>query len=132
MGPEKAVQVAVAVLRHEGALLIGQRPPGVPLAGLWEFPGGKVRPGETPAQAAARECREETGLEALIEGEYPAVEYAYDFGRLELRFFAARPRSAETAPRPPFRWVPAAHLADYPFPPANAALLKLLQQEFHA
>ena len=52
------VEIAIAVVEHEGRFLIGLRPPGAPLAGLWEFAGGKLEPGETPQMAAARECLE--------------------------------------------------------------------------
>jgi mutator protein MutT len=58
----KPIAVAIAVLEHNGKFLVGVRPPGVPLAGLAEFPGGKIDLGETPEAAAIRECREETGL----------------------------------------------------------------------
>lgn len=123
-----AKRIAVAVVQNEGSYLIGQRPVGVPLAGLWEFPGGKVEPGETAEQAAARECFEEAGLEVTVGQEYPSVVYEYDHGRLELHFFACRPRSIAPSPRPPYRWAPAAELSNYRFPEANATLLaKLIQ-----
>ncbi|MBI3839784.1 MAG: NUDIX domain-containing protein, partial [Planctomycetia bacterium] len=57
----RPVEIAVAVVEGDGKFLIGQRETGVPLAGLWEFPGGKVEPGEPAENAAIRECLEETG-----------------------------------------------------------------------
>lgn len=120
-------QVAIAVVEHQGHYLIGQRPSGVPLAGLWEFPGGKIEPGETPKVAALRECREEAGLDVVVTGTYPTVEHQYDHGRVHLAFFACRPADLRQRPKPPFEWVAAARLADYKFPPANTALLEYLK-----
>jgi 8-oxo-dGTP diphosphatase len=102
------------------------RPPGVPLAGFWEFPGGKVRADETPADAALRECREETGLSIELRGAYPDVVHQYDHDRLRLFFFAAACVSDHTEQRAPFVWVPRAQLAQLTFPPANAALIAYL------
>lgn len=123
--PER-VLIAVAVVEHEGSYLIGQRPRGAPLAGFWEFPGGKVQPGETAAQAAQRECAEETSLDVVVCGEFPTVVYAYPHGQHELRFFACRLAHTPQAPRAPYRWVPVRELAAYEFPPANAGLIALL------
>jgi 8-oxo-dGTP diphosphatase len=123
--------IAIAVVEHDGRYLIGRRPEGVPLAGLWEFPGGKVEPDETPAAAAARECREESGLDVAIGPPYPAVVHQYNHDRLQLHFFAARPLDPESPPREPFRWVAGHELADYPFPEANAALVQYLIDRVH-
>lgn len=128
MMPELVAKlIAVAVVLREDLVLIGQRPPGVPLAGMWEFPGGKVKSGETPAAAAARECLEETGLEVEIGDEYPCVTHDYPHGRVELHFFRCTPHDSAQAPQPPFRWTPLAELHGYEFPPANAGLLAELR-----
>ena len=119
-------RIAIAVVEHEDQFLVGQRPEGVPLAGCWEFPGGKVEAAETPEQAAARECFEETGLSVIVGEPYPAVAHQYDHAKVELHFFACRPVEASPTPRPPFRWVPRAMLAQITFPPANQALLSYL------
>ena len=121
--------IAVAVVRHHGRVLIAQRPIDVPLAGLWEFPGGKVREGENPSAAAARECREETGLEVCIGPLYEEVVYPYQHGTLRLSFFAATPTDPAQTPREPFRWVAIPDLAHYEFPPANIGILAKLLQE---
>ena len=122
------VEIAVAVVEQEGKFLIGLRPADVALAGLWEFPGGKVETGETAADAAVRECLEEAGLTVRITGAYPETEHDYRHARVRLHFFACVPVE-QTRPLPTrFRWVNAAELKGYEFPPANGALLKLLGQ----
>ena len=125
----ECVQVGIAVVEHAGCVLIGCRPEGTPLAGQWEFPGGKVRPGETPAQAAARECREETGLDVIPGLLVAEVEHAYAHGLVQLSFFRAVPTAAEPRPREPFRWVPIGTLDQYQFPPANARILARLLRD---
>ncbi|MBW3596318.1 MAG: (deoxy)nucleoside triphosphate pyrophosphohydrolase [Planctomycetes bacterium] len=121
-----ATLIAIAVVEHEGRFLIGQRPAGAALAGLWEFPGGKVEAGETAIEAAVRECREETGLEAEVIGEYPPHVHRYEHGAVNLRFFVCRLRDPHQTPREPFRWVKRESLSDYAFPDGNRELLKLL------
>ena len=114
-------QIAVAVVEHEETFLVGIRPVGVPLAGMSEFPGGKILAGESPAQAAERECREETGLEVIVVGTYSVVEHEYAHGRLTLHFFRCRLGESETAKEPaaPFRWVAREELARLQFPDGN-------------
>ena len=122
------VEIAIAVVLRGDQVLIGQRPAGVALAGLWEFPGGKVEPGETPAQAAERECREETGLSVTAVGEYPQVEHSYQHGDVRLHFMKCELCAApnDSTPRAPFRWVPRTELTNYEFPAANRALIQQL------
>jgi mutator protein MutT len=120
MSRDSPVEIALAVVRHGDRVLIGQRPPGVPLAGYWEFPGGKVLADESPEEAAARECREETGLEIRVGVLLSLVEHEYPHGRVRLHFFAAEPLQASRTPTAPFGWIPIAELASYRFPPANA------------
>ena len=119
----------MAVVEHGGQFLVGLRPAGKPLAGLSEFPGGKVHSGETPAEAAERECREETGLNIVVGDPYPIVEHDYPHGRLTLHFFrcAAEP-IGDAIPNQPFRWVGREELARLGFPEANRALLEALQR----
>jgi 8-oxo-dGTP diphosphatase len=121
-----ATPIAIAVVEHEGNFLIGQRPAGVALAGLWEFPGGKIERGEAPEAAAVRECAEETGLlvEALFR--YPNRVQHYDHDRVTLFFIACRLAPATPPPREPFRWVPRGNLGQYEFPEGNRELLKVL------
>lgn len=118
--------IAVAVVEHQGKFLVGRRPEGVALAGLWEFPGGKVRPGETPAAAARRECLEETGLDVVVGAPYPEVVQQYDHDRVHLHFFACSLVDKRVPTPEGYRWVAPSELAKYEFPRANEGLLALL------
>jgi 8-oxo-dGTP diphosphatase len=120
--------IAIAVVEHEGKHLIGQRPEGKPLAGLWEFPGGKVEAGETPAEAAARECLEEVGIRVTVGAPYPEVIQQYDHDRVRLHFFRctlADPATIDDVAAG-YRWVASAELPAYEFPKANGALVAFL------
>jgi len=119
--------IAIAVVENEDRFLIGQRPPDVPLAGLWEFPGGKIEPAESAKEAAVRECREETGLAVEAMGTWLVQEEEYSHGRVRLHFIACRLTAEESGnPRDPFRWVPREELAEYEFPSGNREILNLL------
>jgi 8-oxo-dGTP diphosphatase len=113
------------------------------LAGYWEFPGGKCRPGEPPEDAAVRECREETGFEVIAVCVRCRVTHQYDHGTVDLSFIDCRlapdPHAAPgcrisersegralPGPLPPFRWVAACDLINYKFPPANAQVVREL------
>jgi mutator protein MutT len=124
----KIVRIAIAVVEHNDLFLIGQRPEGVAMAGLWEFPGGKVEDGETPAEAAQRECLEETGLAVQVDGEYASAEHSLGETLLKLHYFACSLCDETSELKPPFRWIPRATLKDYAFPPANARLLERLSK----
>jgi 8-oxo-dGTP diphosphatase len=83
-----AVRVAAAVIvRPDGRVLIAQRPPGKPYAGYWEFPGGKLEPGESPAHALARELREELGIVVREAAPWIVQEFVYPHAHVELHFF---------------------------------------------
>ena len=128
MPTSNPVAIAVAVVEHEGRFLVGKRPAGVPLAGLWEFPGGKIEPGESLEAAAMRECLEETGVAVEPLFRYPDHEQSYEHGRVALCFVACRPVSgADQSPHEPFRWVARESLAEYDFPDGNQAILGLLR-----
>jgi mutator protein MutT len=124
--PQSRVEVAIAVVEHDGRFLIGLRPEGMPLAGYWEFPGGKVHEGESPENAAIRECLEETGLAARVQGAYPHAKHDYEHASVRLHFFACEPVEQQRTLPSRFRWAAVVELAQYKFPPANAALLRII------
>lgn len=124
MSPQR-IAIAV-VIDYEERVLIGRRPEGVPLAGMWEFPGGKIEPGESPEVAARRECLEEAGVIVEVVGEFPRQVHEYAHGAVELRFFDCRPLEKVPRPREPYRWVARKDLARYEFPAGNRRLIELL------
>jgi len=119
------VPIAIAVVEHEGKYLLQQRTSGQVLAGKWEFPGGKIEPGETPAEAAVRETLEETGLAVRVERTLLEVRHSYEHATVQLHFILCRPMTG-SPPRESTRWVTAAELSGYDFPAANRPLLQML------
>jgi 8-oxo-dGTP diphosphatase len=122
---------AVALVDRDGRVLLAQRPAGKSMAGLWEFPGGKVRPGETPEAALIRELHEELGIETWASCLAPLTfaSHAYPDFHLLMPLFACRkwegtPRSKEGQA---LKWVRAKDLRDYPMPPADIPLIPILR-----
>jgi len=125
--PEVTV-VAVAIVKRSHQILVGRRPTHATLAGLWEFPGGKVERGETPAEAAVRECEEETGLSVNVVGQLATEHYHYEHGQVELYFFDCELSNAcgNVTPHRPFVWIMREKLKQLEFPPANDAIVARL------
>ena len=121
----RRIVAGIAIVLHEGKLLAGLRPESLSLGGMWEFPGGKVEPGESPAQAACRECQEETGLAVAEEGEIVTNVESYPHAEVELHFVRCRVL-ADLPPREPFVWLPINEACKLPFPSGNASLLAWL------
>lgn len=123
------IEVAAAVIeRPDGTFLLAQRPAGKVYAGYWEFPGGKVEPGESAEHALARELHEEIGID--VEQAYPWItrEYVYPHGHVRLNFFRVRRWRGEPHPREEqaIAWqAPEAAMAA-PMLPANAPVLAAL------
>lgn len=117
--------IAIAIVEHQGRYLVGKRLAGVALAGMAEFPGGKVQACESTAEAAVRECREETGLEVSVCGLVDRIVHAYEHATVELFFYRCRLNGPSTVeePRPPFAWLTAEELANCVFPEANRPIL---------
>ena len=101
------------------------------MPGVWEFPGGKVEPGETPDVAAARECLEESGIAVVVGRERRRVAHRYPHGPVVLHYFDCEP--AQPHPEPDegsgFRWVSARDLPGLTFPEANGPILERLAIE---
>jgi 8-oxo-dGTP diphosphatase len=122
---------AVALVDPDGRVLIAQRPAGKSMAGLWEFPGGKVDAGETPEQALVRELHEELGIETATSCLAPIAfaSHGYETFHLLMPVFACRKWTGTPQPREgqALKWVPPAELAHYPMPPADLPLVGLLR-----
>ena len=122
---------AAALVDVDGRVLIGQRPEGKALAGLWEFPGGKVEPGETPEDALIRELEEELGIVArrdcLAASVFASHAYA-DFHLLMPLYLLRRWEGVvERREHAALAWISPARLFDYPMPPADAPLCAWLR-----
>lgn len=122
---------AVALIDRDGRVLLAQRPEGKSMAGLWEFPGGKVEPGETPEAALIRELREELGIETWRSCLAPLTfaSHAYDTFHLLMPLFACRKWEGTPVAREgqTLAWVKPAQLRDYPMPPADIPLIPILR-----
>lgn len=124
--------VAALLVDSDDRILIAQRPAGKPMAGLWEFPGGKVDEGETPEYALIRELNEELGIMTGVDCLQPVVfaSHSYDDFHLLMPVFACRtwkgtPRGMENQN---IKWVKKSELSDYPMPAADIPLIPLIHQ----
>ncbi|NVO55984.1 8-oxo-dGTP diphosphatase MutT [Rhodobacteraceae bacterium B1Z28] len=122
---------AVALIDIEGRVLLAQRPEGKSMAGLWEFPGGKIEPGETPEAALIRELQEELGIDTWASCLAPLAfaSHSYDEFHLLMPLFACRkwggiPQSQEGQA---LKWVRANELRNYPMPAADVPLIPILR-----
>lgn len=121
----------IGIIRRADRFLIRVRPEGTVYAGYWEFPGGKVEPGETLEETTARECLEETGLQVAVGSLRRVIEHAYPHGLVKLFFFDCTPidPTAEPPPEHQCRWVKAEELHMYRFPEANEEIIEQLVAE---
>ncbi len=122
---------AVALIDPDGRVLLAQRPEGKSLAGLWEFPGGKVELGESPEVALIRELREELGIETKASCLAPLTfaSHSYDDFHLLMPLFACRRWEGMATGREgqKLAWVRPERLRDYPMPPADLPLIPILR-----
>jgi len=122
---------AAALVDADGRVLLAQRPAGKPLAGLWEFPGGKVDPGETPETALIREPAEELGIDVAASclAPFSFASHSYSDFHLLMPLYVCRKWSGIPAAREGqrFAWVRPARLGDYPMPPADTPLVAMLR-----
>jgi 8-oxo-dGTP diphosphatase len=122
---------AVALIDKDGRVLLAQRPEGKSMAGLWEFPGGKVEDGETPEAALIRELEEELGINTWSSCLAPLTfaSHSYDDFHLLMPVFACRKWEGIPQPREKqtLKWMHVNEMRDYPMPPADIPLIATLR-----
>lgn len=122
---------AVALVDRDGRVLIAQRPEGKSMAGLWEFPGGKIEPGETPERALIRELHEELGIDTWASCLAPLTfaSHSYDDFHLLMPLYVCRKWEGITQPleNQTLKWVYARELQKYPMPAADIPLIAVLR-----
>ena len=123
--------VAVALVDPDGRVLLAERPAGKQMAGLWEFPGGKVREHETPEAALIRELKEELGIDVTASclAPFTFASHAYEDFHLLMPLYVCRRWQGMVTAREGQRltWVRKERLADYPMPPADKPLVAMLR-----
>jgi A/G-specific adenine glycosylase len=127
--PHKVIGVAVIWRDHQEILIDKRKESGL-LGGLWEFPGGKVEPGETIEACIAREIQEELGIEIAVGDHLITVDHAYSHFRVSLIVHHCRYLSGEPQPIEcdEVRWVTLAELDQFPFPKANVQIIDALKR----
>ncbi len=122
---------AVALIDADGRILLAQRPQGKSMAGLWEFPGGKVEPGETPETALIRELHEELAIDTWQSCLAPLTFASHSYADFHLLMPVFACRKWTGTPRPNegqvLKWVRAGDLRAYPMPPADVPLIAVLR-----
>jgi 8-oxo-dGTP diphosphatase len=131
-GPLPIILVsAVALVDTDGRVLLARRPPGKSMAGLWEFPGGKVEPGETPEAALIRELKEELGIDTQESclAPFTFASHAYEKFHLLMPLYVCRRWSGTVTGREgqELTWARPARLGDYEMPPADKPLVAMLR-----
>lgn len=123
--------VTAAIVRHQGLVLVTQRPETARHGGLWEFPGGKLEADEDPGAALQRELIEELDLPVTVGEIFAVVHHRYDWGAVLILAYLCEPahtrvRNLQVAAH---RWLPAAELSSLPFLPADLPLIERLQRQ---
>ncbi len=122
---------AVALIDADGRVLLAERPAGKSMAGLWEFPGGKVEPGETPENALIRELKEELAIDitASCLAPFSFASHAYETFHLLMPLYVCRIWEGTVRPREgqQVTWARPGRLGDYPMPPADQPLVAMLR-----
>ena len=123
--------VACALIDADGRILIAQRPQGRPMAGLWEFPGGKIEAGESPEQTLIRELKEELGIDVKADCLAPLTfaSHAYEDFQLLMPLYVCRRWDGTPQPHhhAALKWVRPKDMKDYPMPAADLPLIPMLR-----
>ena len=130
--PEKPhFRIAAGIVERGGKVLVSKRKPEAHLGDVWEFPGGKVHPEESPEQAVVRELREELGIGVRVERLFARVEHEYADRTIELLAFLCALEEGKPTPIhcAACEWVSLRDLVRYPFPEANQTLIKRLTEQ---
>lgn len=123
-------EVTAAIIMHDHLMLIAQRGPGQNLAGKWEFPGGKIEPGETPEACLTREIKEELDIDIEVVGFFAESIYRYEAGQIRLLAFTANWIGGELQAKEhsQIRWINREQLADFDFAPADRPFVEQLRR----
>jgi len=124
-------EVTAAIIINDGKVLIAQRAENQGLAGKWEFPGGKVEPGETHEECLVREIKEELGIKIEVDSFFAESIYHYDAGKIRLLAYKARWNDGEykLTAHSQIKWVKPNELDNYDFSPADIPFIKKLKEE---
>lgn len=131
----RLVHVAAgALFDSQGRVLLAERPPGKPMAGLWEFPGGKIEPQETPEAALIRELQEELGITITAPQPLSFVSHGYESFHLVMLLFTVTSWQGQPIGQQGqnLRWVEPAKITDLPLPAADYPLLPAVQAAAHS
>jgi 8-oxo-dGTP diphosphatase len=127
----KQIDVVGAVILHDGKVLCAQRGPNGALAGMWEFPGGKIEPGETPRAALGREIEEELHCRVKVDGEVETTVHEYDFGVVSLTTFYCTliEGTPELSEHQAVAWLSPDELATLDWAPADIPAVNKIQRD---
>lgn len=123
------IHVTAAIIRQQDKILICRRGPGGNCAFLWEFPGGKLEPGETMEECLLRECEEELGIQISIQGVFAKTTYRYPDREIAFTFYSAEIVKGEVTAKVhrEFRWVTPEEINRYEFCPADVEIVEMLR-----
>ena len=130
-GTKLVLVAACALIDPDGRVLIAERPPGKSMAGLWEFPGGKIEAGERPEETVIRELKEELGIDVKEPclAPFTFASHAYPDFQLLMQLYVCRRWEGIVSPREgqAIKWVRPLDLNSYPMPPADLPLIPMLR-----